>query len=68
MRTTKMKTKMNSRTCEIMKQLQEGLLVEGDPTKRARLKALQLMLNAMTDEFDAEVLWHDNKDIVPIPF
>ena len=63
-----MKTKTNSRTCEIMKQLQEELLVEGDPTKRARLKALQLMLNAMTDEFDAEVLWHDNKDIVPIPF
>ena len=60
--------KMNSRTREIMKQLHEELLVEGDPNKQANLKAQQLALNVLTEEFDAEVLWHDNKDIVPIPF
>lgn len=51
---------MNNKTREMLEQIHEELLVEGDPNRRAILKAQQLVLSVMAEEFDAEIIQHDD--------
>jgi predicted nucleic acid-binding Zn ribbon protein len=43
------------------KQFHEELMVEGDPNKRANLKAQQLALDVLAKEFQAEIIQHEQK-------